>query len=440
LGPGRIWTLLGDWREEELARARADNRYRWLSDEGIADLYQDVMLLLIARDYESEEHLRHTLRLALRHRMLNTSRHARDSERIIGNTTPDIQALAAHKSQEQTVDHHVLARADRQVISEFFAELTEQERRVFWLHAVEGLGYQRIAKVERLTQSQARGIMRGLERKRARFQILWQSGRLCGYRAQTIASLKHGQALTPQLTSSAVAHLAHCTQCRQEHQINAQRLRVAFQRQAAALIVPLLPAVTLRGRLTRLVLRARGIPHEAWAARMLPEAQAATGERTAATILAGGAGAKIGAGLAAGLLFAAGALATHLTTHHQLPHHTPVVAWRAISPNPEAHGALLQTISTDLTLSGGVNAPSARASGHRRQVKAGMGDALPFGLGYAITPSSRHRVHRVPRAPEGRVARGGFAYLGMPTTPPRAPRPREPEQTGIPGGGGEFSP
>src|SRR5450759_1757780 len=59
--------LLGEWQQVELRIARAFAECRGLSTEQLEDLYQETVLALLPRRYESEEHLRNALRAGLKH-------------------------------------------------------------------------------------------------------------------------------------------------------------------------------------------------------------------------------------------------------------------------------------------------------------------------------------------------------------------------------------
>jgi hypothetical protein len=137
-----------------------------------------------------------------------------------------------------------------------------------------------------------------------------------------------------------------------------------------------------------------------------------------------GTGTRAAAPLAAAALLAAGAIsATHALTHSSTPHHH--------HPTTPPATATATPVAPDPTLP-----PLATKATHRHQTRQqpAPGQVYPFGPG-RIVPIPRPAK----RQPRGQHAPGGFAYLGgVPTKPPPpAPAPR---QTGIPGGGGEFSP
>ena len=105
-----------------------------------------------------------------------------------------------------------LAAQDRLIAKEFLAELDPLERQVFALSA-EGLRYRAIATALRISANTARTVARSCERKRARFQLLYETGRLCGFRAATVATLEAQQG-SPSAAELAKAHLSACPSCR----------------------------------------------------------------------------------------------------------------------------------------------------------------------------------------------------------------------------------
>ena len=135
---------------------------------------------------------------------------------------------------------------DRLIVTEFLTELTRLEQRVFWLMA-EGMRYRAIAPVLEIPVNEARKAARSCERKRERFQLLYDTGRLCGYRAHTIrgaAGRRGDQRGARTRARSRTSRAARS--CRAEHKTNARRLRRSFQGQAAALLpIPCSPAAWL---------------------------------------------------------------------------------------------------------------------------------------------------------------------------------------------------
>lgn len=421
----RVGRALGEWQAGELRLARSFAECRGLSHEQLEDLYQETTLVLLARSFHSEEHLRHALRWGIRHRALHIHRDERRRGEILAQRAPEIQLAAEAREHEHTPEHAALAGEDRLIVSEFLAELSELERRVFWLTA-EGLRYRAIAPVLAISVNQARKASRTCERKRERFQLLYDSGRLCGYRSQTILAMQAGESVTDELAQRAYAHLQACASCRTEHRTNARRLRRSFYGHAAAL----LPIELLAGRLSRLTrielrgrsLLARVLPHT-------PPGGAVVRERALAMLTGAGAGAKLAAGVATVALIAGGTIgATHALQYPSRQAHRQTRG----RPAPRKR---------TITLTAAASAPeqaTSELSGEQRP-----------------SASSRREPGRSSGAGAQQHEPGGFTYLGVPAGPPQTsaqvrasasaasstPRPEHESGAGeAQHGGGPFSP
>ncbi len=416
-----VGVALGAWQAAELRLARSFPECRGLPAEQLEDLYQDTALALLGRTFHSEEHLRNALRWGIKHRALHQHRDQRRRSEILGQHAPEIQLAAQQRQHGHSPEDAAVLDGDRVIVSEFLAELDQLERRIFWLTA-EGLRYRSIAPILGLPVNQARKAARSCERKRERFQILYESGRLCGYRAQTITAIKTGEQVTEELAQRAYAHLQACAACRSQHNTNAHRLKAAFQANAAALA----PLPLLAGRLpwiTRLELRARTL-----AARLPAHSTPGAGvvrERVLATLATGAGAGKLAAGVATVAVIAGGTIgATHTLRHHHTHHpHT--------APRPAA--------SIARTAAGTGSAASA----------TGQQQPVPHTQTARRTATSTRGAHE--------QQTGGFSYLGVPVhdttsesaatqdaSAASAGRPAHTEQpaTGAAGqrGGGPFSP
>ena len=219
-GFDRLAQLLGGWQATELRAARGFPECRGLSVAQLEDLYQDTALALLSRSYASEEHLRNALRHGIRRRALNMHRDQRRRREILSEHAPSIEREA--QSAQTRPEDAVLAAQDRLIAKEFLAELEPLERQVFALTA-EGLRYRAIATALRVPVNEARTAARSCERKRARFQLLYETGRLCGYRAETDEALANGRAAA-HAVRQAQAHLAACEACKRA---SVARARVA---------------------------------------------------------------------------------------------------------------------------------------------------------------------------------------------------------------------
>ena len=250
----------------------------------------------------------------------------------------------------------MLAKEDRLIALEFKTELDEDEQRVFaWL--VEGLQYRAVASVLNIPVNEARNTARSCERKRERFQLLYDTGRLCGYSAQTILALQNGEATSEVLAERAFAHLESCAHCRLEHKTNAKRLRRSFRDQAAALLPPVF--IGHLGWLARLGLRARtsaAPPRDRRGCRL---GQGGVRERAVALLAGGGVGAKVAVGVVTVGVLAGGAVATHVLEQSPSPHRHHVARSAAAAPRAAPATGRLLSAAPAASLSTSVHRSSA---------------------------------------------------------------------------------
>jgi len=417
----QIGQILGEWQARELRVARGFAECRGLSTEQLEDIYQETALALYSRPYQSEDHLRNALRTGIKHRALRLHRDERRRGQILAHSAPGLHLMAQVSEGQSAPEPAALAHEDRLIASEFMTELTKDERRVFgWL--VEGLQYRAVASVLEISVNEARNTARACARKRERFQLLYDTGRLCGYRAQTIQALQNGESTSEELAERAFAHLESCAHCRAEHRTNAKRLRRSFRDQAAALLPPVF--IGHLGWLTRLGVRMRTLQHRL-GMDGVPLGQGGVRERAVALLAGSSIGAKVGVGVVTVAVIAGGAVATHVLDH---------------PPAPDRHHA----------------APSAPAALRATAPSTRLLSALPAASLGTSVHRSVHTSRRPRRSRPGRVLAnthpasmtsaagqrepGGFAYLGVPTgtsAPASAP---EQAHTAAQSGGGAFSP
>lgn len=431
LQPEQIARILGAHQQHELLIARGFTECRGLRPDQLEDLYQETTLALLHRPYRDEKHLRDALRKGIKQRALNLYRDERRHQEILAHHAPGMDALERARSAEEDPERVALARQDRLIITEFLAELTVAERRVFWLSTEGGMRYNRIAKTLGVPANQARNTVAACERKRERFQLLHDSGRLCGYRSATIKGLLEGQTTSEQLAQLALAHLQSCAHCRAEHHTNAKRLRRVFQGQAAALLPPVI--LEQLGRLSRASMHARIL-----AQRLRPNGislgPGGTGgvrERAVALLAGSGASAKLAAGVMTVAVIAGGTL----TATHALEHHSDT--------RPPSHAATRANTTTRTTepVDFTAPAPAPSMSAPPRRSPHPVRRAHPNSPGHVVTIAHSASSHGTPTRREP----GGFAYLGVPTSTPAptlapAPAPaQQPAQTAT-HTGGPFSP
>jgi DNA-directed RNA polymerase specialized sigma24 family protein len=426
-GPGlsyeQVGQALGEWQERELLIASRFPECRGLHAEQLEDVYQETTEMLLGRRFHSEEHLRNSLYAGIKHRARHLYRDERRRDAILQERGARLH-VADGDADQVTPERAALSQEDRWIVAEFAAELNEDERCVFgWL--AEGMKYRGIAAALGWEVNRARNAARSCERKREQFQLLYDTGRLCGFRAATIRAMQAGEATSDELAARAFAHLEGCAHCRAEHHTNARRLRRTFQGQAAVLLP--FPAIVSRlGWLSRAALRARMLQH-----RLMPDGSpfgpGGARERAAALIAGSGAAAKVAATVATVAVIAGGTVVATSGQSHTTPRHsraTPAsTAPAAGSSTTVLHSAAARPLSPSRPR----RAPSHRAGRRGRS-----------------TP--RHAVTRRPRSIYATSAStqrepGGFAYLGVPTAssapvqPARTARASEGQS-----GGGPFSP
>ncbi len=387
--------LLGEWQRRELRVARSFTECQGLSREQLEDLYQETTIALLERPYLNEEHLRRALRRGIKQRALNLHRDESTHARIHASYARSLERYAIEHRDQHEPEHQTLLKQDALVVKEFLAELTAEEQPVFWA-MVEGMRYRAIATALGRPENEARSTMGACERKRERFQRLYNTGRLCGYRASTILALQEGTHTSEELASRAIAHVERCTWCQREHHTNSRKLRRAFEEQACAFLpVPVLLA------------------HASWLTRLLLRSRAPlTALREPAGLLTRSATvAPVAARTAAVVALAAGAAgATHTLTQ---PHSAPPRQRVATQPTPRA-----------------VRPPIVLARQIAPRPHLAVSERPPLTPGHVV----EHRPAE--RSPEGTVE-PGFAYLGVRAPRPRrAPSPSPEDQRG----GGPFGP
>jgi RNA polymerase sigma factor (sigma-70 family) len=364
----RVSTLLMDWRASEIKLAKSFAEVRGLSEASIEDLYQETVLALLHRPFLSNEHLRNALRWGVKRRALQSHRDTRRHDARTEQDAREAQTLSDQFEQDTNPEAATLLHEDRLVVWEFLCGLDTEEREAFWL-MTEGMSYTAIATAKGITPGQARRVYRSCERKREVFQLLYEKGRLCGYRAQTIEAMIAGEQTSDQLAEQAIAHVERCAQCRAQHATSAQRLRRSFARQAAA-VLPI-PALAGHAWLLRLNLRTKSVLY-----RLLPGGSAIATDtvRERATLLAnsGPAGGQIIRATTALAVIAAGAIGgTHALEqqHHTSAHHTHRPARGAVSGSVSRRPLVLdESLPIALTRTSAsqlAGAPAHRSAGHQ---------------------------------------------------------------------------
>jgi RNA polymerase sigma factor (sigma-70 family) len=388
LSRGSVGEALGDWQRGELRLARSFAECKGLAHEQLEDIYQDTALALLERSFHSEEHLRNALRWGLKRRALHLHRDDRRRGEILAQRTPELRIAAEGREQQHAPELAAILVQDRLIVAEFMSELSELEQRVFRMEA-EGLGYRAMAPILRVQVNEARKAFRDCERKRARFQLLHDTGRLCGYRSHTIDALLGGEGVSERLARGAWAHVARCAHCRADHRTNARRLRHSFQEQAAALL-PIPAFAGHMGWLTRLDQRLRTVQERVFGYGSPPGAGALR-EGALATLASGGAAVKIAAAGATVVALAGSTIgATHALerkgAHHRLPGTHKVVAHSSDQPVLSAPPTLRARATSTTSARPSAAAASGHGHGSRGVTREPGGFAF---LGVASGSSSR---------------------------------------------------
>jgi RNA polymerase sigma factor (sigma-70 family) len=420
----RVGQALGEWQTSELRHMWRHPHCRGLSLAQLEDLYQETVLALLNRRFFNEEHLRNALRYGLCKRALHVHRDERRRSEILIEHAPEAHRIAMRRGEIDGPEQAALAREDGQIVLEFVAELTPLERQVYALEA-EGLRYRAIAPIVRVEVNAARRASRSVQSKRKRFQLLHDTGRLCGYRAPTIRALIAGEATSEALALAAFAHLEACASCRAEHRTNARRLRLSFQQRAAALLP--LPALSGHlGLLARADVRLRTI-----IGRWLPQTAASPGggvrERVIAVAAGSGVAAKLAAGAATVAIIAGGTLGVdHPTAHrHQGARHRArlTASTRSAAVRHTAR-AYTPTAST-----------RARAASDRASAQQSPRPREPGGFAFLGVPSGHSAT-----SARARAASTSGAQSGQPVGEGAAAKSGGGEANTPQTGGGPFSP
>jgi len=422
-GPGlsyeQVGQALGEWQERELLVASRFLECRGLSPEQLEDIYQETTEVLLGRRFHGEEHLRNSLYAGIKHRARHLYRDERRREAILQERGA---RLHVGDGDQVTPERVALSREDRWIVAEFAAELSEDERCVFgWL--AEGMKYRGIAVALGWEVNRTRNAARSCERKREQFQLLYDTGRLCGFRGATIRAMQAGEATSDELAARAFAHLEGCAHCRAEHHTNARRLRRTFQGQAAALL-PFPAIIGHLGWLSRGAVRARMLQH-----RLMPDGSpfgpGGARERAAALLAGSGAAAKVAATAATVAVIAGGTIVATSRPSHSGPRrgHGSAASSTPARPSATLSHPAAQLVSPIRTQ----RVPAHRAGGRRRSTP-----------GHAVT---RHPRRTSATSASAQREPGGFAYLGVPTTSSTPVQTAHTAQASEgQSGGGPFSP
>ena len=392
-----IPVLLAQWRSRELWTVRQFRTCWGSSPAEIEELYDATIAALVEKNeaYESPEHLRAALHRGIKLRALRLHRDRDVHEKTLEHAAPAIEAAGQDRAWREEPERALFAREDDTIVGEFIAELTTLERQVFTLVA-DGRSWRAIATALGVPETEARTLTRTCERKRSRFLTLYETGRLCGYRSQTIGSLLSGKDDSERAVGQALAHLRHCHACQIRHKTDAASLREAFDtRVLSVLPFPVYAALhkSLLDQCQPMIERVARFFHRA------RTPQAGVRERTLEVVAGTSAATKLATGIASVVLLAGGAVGAATSSQPSRRRHSA-------RPPAAVHSRVL---------------PPTVSLAH---------------TGPRTRPPLRLRSHPLPRPSEQHTP-GGFSYLGA------SPQPT-PHSANVPvvkqRGGGPFGP
>jgi RNA polymerase sigma factor (sigma-70 family) len=163
-------------QQSEIRIARRFSECRGLCTAQLEDLYQEATLTLLQRRHVSEEHVRGALRTAIKWRARHLHRDERRRSEILSENARSINQVAEDQHRLDWPEEATIRGHDQAVAAEFLDELDDPESRVFWLVA-DGKRYRAIAQALGIPANVARKTCRSCERKRERFQRLYEGGR-----------------------------------------------------------------------------------------------------------------------------------------------------------------------------------------------------------------------------------------------------------------------
>jgi RNA polymerase sigma factor (sigma-70 family) len=218
------------------ARARSDaadghrREAARLSGDPAAELenaYGDITLDALKRSFASVMELARFVHEGLRHDALDIAKSA-----AFRNTSSLTEMIASTDSPE----HRVLEHEARDLLHEFLAELSEDDRKIAYLHFDPGYDWtpRRIAAALDLPRSEVKRTLDRVGIRLRRFAALTIApGALCSHRRPELVQWQQ----TGVMPLSLRLHLRHCHRCRSE-----QRQAIVAVRSA---ILPLVPVATM---------------------------------------------------------------------------------------------------------------------------------------------------------------------------------------------------
>jgi hypothetical protein len=252
----------------ELAAARGMPRDQW-------ELAVDDAIGYLATEYDvpirSDEELERAFwwSTSLRVKQLRDGRAATVRGRW---TRVDIDNVEIAGTDAQP-EREVIERSERAALLEFAASLTELERRVFSCKygGPRERGRTQIVRQLGLRMGEVRSAEASIKQKLERFVVIMAAGRLCAFRAPTVAALGTG-ALSEEAERVARVHLDSCPACRVEHAVRLRALRSGRLPRDIAQLLPIAPTAD-KLRTPRVIWDTL----TDWASRVLPHESTITG-------------------------------------------------------------------------------------------------------------------------------------------------------------------
>ena len=252
----------------ELAAARGMPRDQW-------ELAVDDAIGYLATEYDvpirSDEELERAFwwSTSLRVKQLRDGRGATVRGRWTRVDIDNVEIAGTDAEPER----EVIERSERAALLEFAASLTELERRVFSCKygGARERGRTQIVRQLGLRMGEVRSAEASIKQKLERFVAIMAAGRLCAFRAPTVAALGTGD-LSEEAERVARVHLESCPACRVEHAARLRALRSGRLPRDIAQLLPIAPtADKLRSP------RAIWDTLTDWAGRVLPHESTITG-------------------------------------------------------------------------------------------------------------------------------------------------------------------
>jgi RNA polymerase sigma factor (sigma-70 family) len=266
----------------------------------LENAYGDITLDALTRSFASVTELARFVHEGLRHDALDIAKSA-----AFRNTSSLTEMIASTDSPE----HRVLEHEARALLHEFLAELSEDDRKIAYLHFDPGYDWtpRRIAAALDLPRSEVKRTLDRVGIRLRRFAALTIApGALCSHRRPELVQWQQ----TGVMPLSLRLHLRHCHRCRSE-----QRQAIVAVRSA---ILPLVPIATMPAAATGALAR---IYHAVGAHPSVVRSHDAIARVRKFAPVGGGGGAAIAVKLAATTAVVTAGAALHAVSASSPPKH-----------------------------------------------------------------------------------------------------------------------